>query len=105
MHIQADRALIPALTPSVRYLTVSITAPGRNGPAKDRPAVNVGLVLDRSGSMNGRKIEMARQAVSQAIQLLNAKDYLSLVVYDDHVDTLLESSCASGAAKTNALTS
>ncbi len=105
MHIQADRALIPALTPSVRYLTVSITAPGRNGPAKDRPAVNVGLVLDRSGSMNGRKIEMARQAVSQAIQLLNARDYLSLVVYDDHVDTLLESSCASGEAKKNALTS
>lgn len=47
MHIQADRALIPAHSRAVRHLTITITAPSRQGPTRERPAVNVALVLDR----------------------------------------------------------
>jgi Ca-activated chloride channel family protein len=61
--------------------------------------VNVALVLDRSGSMDGRKIEMARTAVAHAIQLLNPRDRLAVVVYDDQVDVVLESKGASHEAK------
>jgi Ca-activated chloride channel family protein len=103
MHIQADRALIPAHTPSVRHLTITITAPPRPAAARERPPVNVALVLDRSGSMAGQKIEMARAAVAHAIKLLNARDRLSLVVYDDCVDTLLEATPAAAEAKHAAL--
>lgn len=72
MHIQADRALFPAHTTAVRYLTVVTTAPGGKRPARGRPAVNVAVVLDRSGSMDGKKIQMAHTAVGHAIELLNA---------------------------------
>ena len=61
MNIQTDRAFIPAGTATVRYLTVTITAPARERRT-DRPIAHVALVLDRSGSMAGRKIDMAKKA-------------------------------------------
>lgn len=103
MHIQADRALIPAHTPAVCHLTITITAPGRPPRAAERPPVNVALVLDRSGSMDGRKIEMARTAVARAIRLLDPRDHLAVVVYDDQVETLLATVPASKRAKDAAL--
>ena len=103
MHIQADRALIPARTPAVRHLTVTITAPGRQTPERERPAANVALVLDRSGSMDGQKIAMARAAVAHAIKLLTTRDRLALVVYDDRIDTLLDASPATQETKAKAL--
>ena len=51
----------------------------------ERVAVNVALVLDKSGSMNGRKIEEAKQAAIQAVRRLDANDIVSVVVYDSTV--------------------
>jgi Ca-activated chloride channel homolog len=102
MQIQTDRALIPANAGAIRYLTVTISIPdSRRRP--DRPAANVSLVLDRSGSMDGRKIQMARTAVAHAIRLLDTRDHLAVVVYDNDVDAILESTSASPEAKTLAL--
>jgi Ca-activated chloride channel family protein len=103
MYIEADRALVPSHTPAARYLTVRITAPPRRHPVRQRPAVNVALVLDRSGSMDGRKIEMAREAVAHAIKLLDQRDQFTVVVYDDRVEIVLELTAASSEAKKNAL--
>ena len=104
MHIQTDRALIPAATPSVRYLQVRISAPPAPAPAgTPRPAAEVALVLNRSGSMGGSKFEMARVAVQHAIRLLTPRDSLALVCYDDRVDALLARTLASAEAKTLAL--
>lgn len=55
----------------------------------ERVAVNVALVLDKSGSMNGRKIEEAKQAAIQAVRRLNANDIVSVVVYDSTVEVLV----------------
>ena len=109
MHIQSDRAFIPSGTQATRFLSVTLSAPaaparGAPGPARAaRPGANVSLVLDRSGSMGGRKIELARQAVVHAIRLLNDGDRLGLVVYDHTVETLLECMPATKQAKTQAL--
>ena len=71
MHIQTDRAFIPAGTPSTRYLSVTISAPAAAPPAdgsaprSKRPGVSVSLVLDRSGSMGGRKIDLLADHVGQ----------------------------------------
>ena len=35
-----------------------------------RPTLNIGLVIDRSGSMSGQKIEYVRQAACYAVQQL-----------------------------------
>jgi len=103
MHIQTDRALIPA-TPSVRYLQVRVSAPPAPARTGDpRPPVDVALVLDRSGSMGGSKFSMARTAVQHAIRLLAPTDALAVVCYDDRVDTLLARTPASAEAKALAL--
>lgn len=102
MNIQTDRAFVPAGAAAVRYLTVTITAPRRERSA-DRPAAHVALVLDRSGSMAGRKLDMAKKAVEHAVRLVNDGDHLALVCYDDQVDTLLGATAATPEAKALAL--
>jgi hypothetical protein len=107
MHIQTDRAFVPAGSVATRYLSVTLSAPPRPAPSTEgpvRPAVDVSLVLDRSGSMGGRKMELARQAVAHAIRLLHADDQLNVVVFDDQIDTILERMSSTPAAKSQALT-
>lgn len=103
MQINAttDRTLIRAGAESVRYVKVSFVAPP--SPRRtERWPVNVAIVLDRSGSMAGRKFELARDAAMQAIRLLQPADRFALVVYDHEIDVLAESSPATPAAKRRA---
>ena len=46
------------------------------------------IVLDRSGSMNGRKINDARQAVLNLLSNLSAKDRFALITYSDGVQVV-----------------
>lgn len=93
MDIQADRELIRAAGKSRRYLLVKLRAPEPAQVTK-RPAVNVAIVLDRSGSMDGAKLQLAKDATRKALALLGRQDRFSLVVYDEHIDVLLESTAA-----------
>jgi len=57
-----------------------------------RPPVNLGIVLDRSGSMAAeRKMEHARTAAEFAISELLATDRVSVTVYDDVIETIAPS--------------
>jgi Ca-activated chloride channel family protein len=47
--------------------------------------VDMVIVLDRSGSMQGRKINDARQAVLNLLSSLSAKDRFALITYSDNV--------------------
>jgi Ca-activated chloride channel homolog len=59
-----------------------------------RPVLNVGIVLDRSGSMGGDKIEYARQAACYAVNQLLPSDYIAVTIYDDVVETIVPSTLA-----------
>jgi Ca-activated chloride channel family protein len=52
---------------------------------KERSPVNLAIVLDKSGSMQGKKIEQARKAAIDAIGLLGPNDIVSVVTYDSTV--------------------
>lgn len=54
-----------------------------------RPQMNLSIVIDRSGSMSGQKIENARQAAIKMIDQLQDQDYISIVTYDDNVNVLV----------------
>lgn len=56
-----------------------------------RPPLNLCLVLDRSGSMAGPKLHGMLQAAHGVVDNLTAKDYLSVVVFDDKVQTIIPS--------------
>jgi Ca-activated chloride channel family protein len=53
--------------------------------------------------MGGRKIELVREAVRKALAILRSDDRFSLVVYDDVIDVLVESTTASDEARRNVL--
>lgn len=56
-------------------------------PTTDRPALNLGLALDRSGSMQGAKLDYAKQAACFAVENLLPSDRISLVLFDTDVET------------------
>ena len=54
-----------------------------------RPPLNVALVIDRSGSMRGPKLERAKEAATEAIARLQDQDIVSVVLYDTQVQVLV----------------
>lgn len=66
-------------------------APGIPGVAAGgaRTPLNLCLVLDRSGSMEGPPLDYAKQAVQYVVDLLSPNDVLSIVVFDETVDVLM----------------
>ena len=56
---------------------------------RDRAPVNVAIVIDKSGSMSGRKIKQAKRAAIMALGLLDSQDTISIVAYSSRVDILV----------------
>ncbi len=73
----------------VVHLLVEIVAQEEQGERKRLP-LNLGFVLDRSGSMSGEKLEFTKQAVRYAIDHLTPDDKASVTVYDQDVQVLFE---------------
>jgi len=57
----------------------------------ERPALNLALVIDRSGSMSGEPLHEAKRCAALMIESLNASDRASVVAYDDSVQVFAES--------------
>ncbi len=87
------RAAVSSDSPTTLDVLVRITSPKVEVELK-RPILNIGLVIDRSGSMSGQKIEYARQAACYAVQQLLPTDRVSVTIYDSHVETLIPSTLA-----------
>lgn len=73
------------------FLTVDVQA--QELPGAQRTPVNLALVLDRSGSMSGFKLNQAKQAARQLISQLGEGDRLSIVHYGSDVQSLEGLSC------------
>lgn len=81
---------VPADKQFTTYLKVGLT--GTEPPAGEktaRPPVNVAIVLDRSGSMQGPKLENAKLAAKEALQHLGADDIVSVITFDSQVDVVV----------------
>jgi Ca-activated chloride channel family protein len=102
LRVRPDRRLIRPHARSQRFLLIEVIAPASDRRI-DRSPVNLAFVIDRSGSMGGQKIELARRAVEEGISRLDARDRFSVVSYDDQIDVVIESTTASAEAKRNAL--
>ena len=57
--------------------------------ASPRRNLNLSVVIDRSGSMAGSPLHHALKAAEAVVEQLEQDDILSVVVYDDRVDTVI----------------
>jgi Ca-activated chloride channel homolog len=49
---------------------------------KEKPSLGMVLVIDKSGSMGGEKIEMAKEAAKSAAELLGPRDQLGVIAFE-----------------------
>ncbi|MBK8257004.1 MAG: VWA domain-containing protein [Polyangiaceae bacterium] len=68
-------------------------------PESERGPVNLVLVMDTSGSMEGAAIVDAKKAAVQMVESLRNGDFLAVVAFDSKVDTLLPSTALDADVK------
>ena len=83
-----DRTLVWRGGDSARYLVVEVTAPPVEVTTSEpKPALNIALVIDASGSMSGAPLVAAKDAAIGVVNRLADGDTVSIVSFDDHVVT------------------
>lgn len=89
-QVQLDQPTVLAGGKTVVYAVVTFEGVDIDpGPAKERPPLNVSLVLDRSGSMSDAgKMDYLKRAAKLAVDRLGTKDTLSVVEYDDQITVM-----------------
>lgn len=86
--MQADYVLDYDFVSTAQAQQLYVLARINGGPAPSntqRIPLNVSVVLDRSGSMAGNKIEYVKKATQFLIQHLTPEDTFSLVTYDSQI--------------------
>jgi Ca-activated chloride channel family protein len=93
MRVTPSRHRIPQLAePQVVYLLAEINPDHRAAlsPEDKREArLNLTLVLDRSNSMNGPRLEKVKVAAHQIVDGLTSNDILSVVTFSDRAEVII----------------
>lgn len=86
-----DRDLIWERGRSVRYLEIDVAAPFvREAERREKPPLNIALVIDASGSMAGEPLQCAKKAAAGVVNALSPNSKISLVSFSTDVITHFE---------------
>ena len=93
LHVRPLRPAVAADGASTLDLLITVQAPepAADPQASPRPPLNLALVIDRSGSMAGRKLSDARKAARFLAAELTQRDRLAIVTFDSEVNVLVPS--------------
>jgi len=73
------------------YILLEIS-PREESEKLPTPPLNICLVLDRSTSMQGEKMDMVKATAIQLLRGLRAEDVLSVVTFSDHAEVIIPAS-------------
>src|SRR5947208_13547715 len=90
MTTQLDRRYVPGFGGEA-YLQIDLAADG-DGATRHRVPVNAILILDRSGSMTGAKIDRARDAARALVNALGESDSFALIEFGSDASVLFPAS-------------
>ncbi|HTJ40310.1 MAG TPA: VWA domain-containing protein [Dactylosporangium sp.] len=87
MHIAAhlDVDLIAVETEDQVSVMIELTAPAAPDDGAEHTPRTLQVVLDRSGSMSGPRLDGAKRALGSLVARLDPRDRFGVVVFDDHV--------------------
>jgi Ca-activated chloride channel family protein len=74
-------------SPTVEHAVIQARA--SDAFAGRRQPLNLALVIDRSGSMEGEPLDYVKQACAHVVDLLSPDDLLSVVTFEEQVDVLM----------------
>lgn len=98
METKLSHKNLPKNSTTELFATVRITG-GEAQATEARAPLNVALVIDRSTSMSGGRLEQAKNASIMFLRGLQASDRLAIVSYGSDVSTVMESALATPANK------
>ncbi|WP_414530833.1 vWA domain-containing protein [Nodularia chucula] len=81
-----DQAILPTGSSLKTNILLRFRADIAESPRRN---LNLSLVIDRSGSMAGGALHHALKAAESVVDQLQSNDILSVVVYDDEIDTVI----------------
>jgi Ca-activated chloride channel family protein len=88
----SKRSIMPLQEPQVVYLLAEILPDPRardQDQSQRASRLNLTLVLDRSNSMNGTRLDKVKVAAHQIIDQLNEQDILSVVAFNDRAEVII----------------
>ena len=87
LDVRPERRLIEPAG-AERYLAFTIRVAEAARPPAERTPLTLAIVLDRSGSMAGEKLETAKRATLAVVERLDERDRVALVIFDDRIEVL-----------------
>ncbi|WP_013324265.1 vWA domain-containing protein [Gloeothece verrucosa] len=88
VNYSLSQSLIAVNSAATVDLLISFISSASSKDSSRRP-LNLSLILDRSGSMAGSALKYAKMAAQKLVEYLTPEDILSVVVYDDFVETIV----------------
>jgi len=88
LNLVPDRGLLLKGSPQEVVVKIDLSAIAQRTKAHRTP-LNLAVVLDKSGSMTGAKLEKTKQAALQLVDRLAPEDVFSLVLFSDRAEVLV----------------
>ncbi|MEM9773467.1 MAG: VWA domain-containing protein [Chloroflexota bacterium] len=95
-HIRASfldsgSQLKPKDTTQILYLLADIRPADRTAKSANALPLNISLVIDRSTSMKGERINRVKAAAGHIIEKLSSRDHISIVSFSDRAEIIVPS--------------